>query len=166
MEQKVSLWSAISPNHMNHSGYYSEFRKSLCTYATVCRFGCQYQSCCWGMLLFHCIQLLTLSIHAEYIYSAASQATSPGGVYILRDFHTLVKNKYWGYWLLVCTIRLLHVCRFSGSVCIRSRPVEAYAGLSGRNGGATSCYVIRLNACLFSASWFPPADALNHFLLL
>jgi hypothetical protein len=99
--------------------------------------------------------LLTLSVRAEYIYSAASQATSPGGVYILRDFHTLVKKMYWGYWLQVCTIRPLHVCRFSGSVRIRSRPVEAYASLSGRNGGATSCYVIRLNACLC----FMPADS-------
>jgi hypothetical protein len=34
---------------------------------------------------------LTLSVHAEYIYSAASQATSPDGVYILRDFHKVVK---------------------------------------------------------------------------
>jgi hypothetical protein len=34
--------------------------------------------------------LLTLSVRAEYIYSAASQATSPDGVYILRDFHKVV----------------------------------------------------------------------------
>jgi hypothetical protein len=35
--------------------------------------------------------LLTLSVRAEYIYSAASQTTSPDGVYILRDFHKVVK---------------------------------------------------------------------------
>jgi hypothetical protein len=35
--------------------------------------------------------LITLSICAEYIYSVASQATSPDGVYILRDFHKVVK---------------------------------------------------------------------------
>jgi hypothetical protein len=34
---------------------------------------------------------LTLSIRAEYIYSAASQATSLDGVYILRNFHKVVK---------------------------------------------------------------------------
>ena len=39
------------------------------------------------------LKLSTLSVHMEYIYSAAFQATSPGGVYILRDFHTLVKKK-------------------------------------------------------------------------
>jgi hypothetical protein len=37
------------------------------------------------------ISLLTLSVHTEYIYSVASQATSPDGVYILRDFHKVVK---------------------------------------------------------------------------
>ena len=100
-------------------------------------------------------KLSTLSVCTEYIYSAAFQATSPGGVYILRDFHTLVKKKYWGYWLQVCTIRPLHVCRFSGSVRIHSRLVEAYASLSGRNGGNMSCYVIRFNACLCSM----PADS-------
>ena len=40
--------------------------------------------------------VLTLSVGAEYIYSVASQATSPGGVYILRDFHTLVKKEVLG----------------------------------------------------------------------
>ena len=80
-------------------------------------------------------------VRAEYIYYAI--------------FIRLLKKKYWGYWLQVCTIRPLHVCRFSGSVRIRSRPVEAYASLSGENGGATSCYVIRLNACLC----FMPADS-------
>ena len=78
---------------------------------------------------------------AEYIYSAI--------------FIRLFKKKYWGYWLQVCTIRPLHVCRFSGCVHIRSKPVEAYASLSGKKGGATSCYVIRLNACLC----FMPADS-------
>ena len=72
-----------------------------------------------------------LSVRTEYIYTAAFQATSPGGVYILRYIHTLVKKKYWGYWLQVCTIRPLHVYRFSGSLRIRSRPVAAYASLSG-----------------------------------
>jgi hypothetical protein len=37
---------------------YSAFGKSLCTYATVRRFGCQYRSCRWSVLLFHRIQLL------------------------------------------------------------------------------------------------------------
>jgi hypothetical protein len=35
--------------------------------------------------------VLTLSVRVEYIYSMASQATSPGGVYILRDLHKVVK---------------------------------------------------------------------------
>jgi hypothetical protein len=34
---------------------------------------------------------LTLSVRAEYIHFAASQATSPDGVYILHDFHKVVK---------------------------------------------------------------------------
>jgi hypothetical protein len=34
---------------------------------------------------------LTLSVRAGYIYSAASKATSPDGVRILRDFHKVVK---------------------------------------------------------------------------
>jgi hypothetical protein len=37
---------------------YSTFGKSLCTYATIRRFGCQYCSCRCSVLLFHCIQLL------------------------------------------------------------------------------------------------------------
>jgi hypothetical protein len=40
----------------------------------------------------NCISmLLTLSVRAECIYSVASQATSPDGVYVLRDFHKVVK---------------------------------------------------------------------------
>jgi hypothetical protein len=42
----------LSPNT------YSVFRKSQCTLATVCRFDCQYRSCRWSVLLFHCIQFL------------------------------------------------------------------------------------------------------------
>ena len=80
-------------------------------------------------------------VRAEYIYSAT--------------FIRLLKKKYWVYWLQVCTIRPLHVCRFSGSFRIRSRPVAAYASPSGRNGGNTSCYVIWFNACLCSM----PADS-------
>jgi len=38
-------------------------------------------------------KLSTLSVRTEYIYSAAFQATSLGGVYILHDFHKLVKKK-------------------------------------------------------------------------
>jgi hypothetical protein len=34
---------------------------------------------------------LTLSVRTEYIYSTASLATSPDGVYILHDFHKVVK---------------------------------------------------------------------------
>jgi hypothetical protein len=33
-------------------------RKSLCTEATIRRFGCQYRSCRCSVMLFHCIQLL------------------------------------------------------------------------------------------------------------
>jgi hypothetical protein len=36
---------------------------------------------------------LTLSDRAEYIYSATSQATSPDGVLVLRDFHKQKKKK-------------------------------------------------------------------------
>jgi hypothetical protein len=36
---------------------YSAFKKSLCTLAMVCRFGCQYRSYSWSVLLLHCIQL-------------------------------------------------------------------------------------------------------------
>jgi hypothetical protein len=36
---------------------YSAFGKSLCTQAMVRRFGCQYRSCRWSVLLFHYIQL-------------------------------------------------------------------------------------------------------------
>jgi hypothetical protein len=35
-------------------------------------------------LIFWVPKYLTLSVRAEYIYSAACQATSPDGVYILR----------------------------------------------------------------------------------
>jgi hypothetical protein len=44
-----------------------------------------------GSVLYYFSFILTLSIHAEYIYSAASQATSPDGVNILRDIHKVVK---------------------------------------------------------------------------
>jgi hypothetical protein len=40
-----------------------------------------------GQPLRYQLQGLTLSVRTEYIYSAASQATSSGGVYILHDFH-------------------------------------------------------------------------------
>jgi hypothetical protein len=36
---------------------------------------------------------LTLSVRAEYYYSATSHATSPDGVLVLRDFHNFVKKK-------------------------------------------------------------------------
>jgi hypothetical protein len=70
----------------------------------------------------------------------------------------LFKKKYWGYLLQVCTISPLHVCRFSGSVPIRSRPVEAHASLSGKNVGDTSCYVIGVNAFL---CFMPPDSRLQ-----
>jgi hypothetical protein len=35
--------------------------------------------------------LLTLSVPAEYMYSAASHASRPDGVLVLRDFHNVVK---------------------------------------------------------------------------
>ena len=41
-------------------------------------------------------KLSKLSVRTVYIYSAAFQATSPGGVYILRDFLMLVKKKVLG----------------------------------------------------------------------
>jgi hypothetical protein len=56
---------------------------------------------------------LTLSLCAEYYYSAASHASCPAGVLLRHSFQKLVKKKYWSYWLQVCTIRLLYVCRFS-----------------------------------------------------
>jgi hypothetical protein len=39
----------------------------------------------------HEYTVLTLSACAEYIYSAASHASHPDGVLILRDFHKVVK---------------------------------------------------------------------------
>jgi hypothetical protein len=48
-------------------------------------------SCVITHSLSHSSGTLTLSVRTEYIYSAASQATSPDGVYILRDFHKVVK---------------------------------------------------------------------------
>jgi hypothetical protein len=42
-------------------------------------------------VIFFIVRSLTHSVRAEYIYSVASQATSPDGVYILRDFHKVVK---------------------------------------------------------------------------
>jgi hypothetical protein len=44
-----------------------------------------------GTLLIPTVRHLTLSVRAEYIYSTASRANSPDGVYILRDFHKVVK---------------------------------------------------------------------------
>jgi hypothetical protein len=35
--------------------------------------------------------VLTLYVRTEYIYSAASHASRPDGVLILRDFHKVVK---------------------------------------------------------------------------
>ena len=41
-------------------------------------------------------KLSMLSVRTEYIYTAAFQATSPGGVYLLRYIHTLDKKKVLG----------------------------------------------------------------------
>jgi hypothetical protein len=52
---------------------------------------CHYHGNLKSLYRVLCYIALTLSVRAEYIYSAASQATSPDGVYILRDFHKVVK---------------------------------------------------------------------------
>ena len=72
-------------------------------------------------------KLSTLSVRTEYIYSAASQATSPGGVYILRDFHTLVKKKSIGAMgfrfvpldpsMFIDSVALFATFKASSSVC-------------------------------------------------
>jgi hypothetical protein len=47
-------------------------------------------SLCDVLISHSALKGVTLSVRAQYIYSAAFNATSPDGVYILRDIHTLV----------------------------------------------------------------------------
>jgi hypothetical protein len=72
-----------------------------------------------------CHATLTLSV-----YSVASRASCPDGVLYSAIFITLLKKKYWRYWLQACTIRLPHACSFSDTVQISSRCVCVYVCLT------------------------------------
>jgi hypothetical protein len=64
---------------------YPAFWKSLCIWATVHRFGCQYQSCRCSVLLFHCIQLLNsaqrLKCNTGKVCDCLIQLNSGSGLY-------------------------------------------------------------------------------------
>jgi hypothetical protein len=65
----------------------------------------------------------TRNIPEPIVFMLKPCTSYPDGLLLLRDFHKLVKKKYWRYWLHVCTIILPHAFCFSESVHILSRRV-------------------------------------------
>ena len=98
-------------------------------------------------------------------YSVASHASCQAAVLVLPIFISLIKDKYWRYWLRLCNSRLPMLVVSVTLQLPASRVISAYAKLSPVRMRNLACFDFWLNAwlCFIDADWLPTLAAVNHY---